>query len=180
MLSAVAICAALGLVTYHARAQAPAGGQKPATADPYANNPDAGKTKFPLAAPAGKDSGAKDKPLPGAGAPNPGCAGAERRRADTSDNSASVGMLFTFGSFRFLDLGDLTQDLEFDLACPVNRIGEVDLYLTTHHGSQLSNAKVLVHALNAQVAVMTTARGKAAICRCCRPCAVRLAWKTSG
>jgi len=28
------------------------------TADPYASNPDAGKTQFPLAAPAGKDSGA--------------------------------------------------------------------------------------------------------------------------
>jgi 2-keto-3-deoxy-L-rhamnonate aldolase RhmA len=47
-------------------AQAPAGGQKPATADPYANNPEAGKQKFPLAAPAGKDSGAKEKPLTGA------------------------------------------------------------------------------------------------------------------
>ncbi len=32
---------------------------RPATADPYANNPDAGKTQFPLAAPAGTDSGAK-------------------------------------------------------------------------------------------------------------------------
>ncbi len=34
---------------------------RPATpaADPYANNPEAGKTQFPLAAPAGKDSGAK-------------------------------------------------------------------------------------------------------------------------
>jgi 2-keto-3-deoxy-L-rhamnonate aldolase RhmA len=34
--------------------------QRPAqpTADPYANNPDAGKSKFPLAAPSGKDSGA--------------------------------------------------------------------------------------------------------------------------
>jgi 2-keto-3-deoxy-L-rhamnonate aldolase RhmA len=56
MLFAVALCAALGMVTFYA--QAPAG-QKPATADPYANNPDAGKQKFPLAAPAGKDSGAK-------------------------------------------------------------------------------------------------------------------------
>ena len=64
MLFAVALCAALGMVTFYA--QAPAGGQKPATADPYANNPDAGKQKFPLAAPAGKDSGAKEKPLPGA------------------------------------------------------------------------------------------------------------------
>jgi 2-keto-3-deoxy-L-rhamnonate aldolase RhmA len=34
-------------------------GAKPAAnADPYANNPDAGKLRFPLAAPAGKDSGA--------------------------------------------------------------------------------------------------------------------------
>src|SRR5688500_20128914 len=63
MLLAVALCAALGMVTFNA--QAPAGGQKPASADPYANNPEAGKTKFPLAAPAGKDSGAKDKPLAG-------------------------------------------------------------------------------------------------------------------
>lgn len=31
------------------------------TADPYANNPDAGKLQFPLAAPAGKDSGAITK-----------------------------------------------------------------------------------------------------------------------
>lgn len=43
--------------------------QTPA-ADPYANNPDAGKTKFPLAAPAGKDSGAKTS-APG-GASNQG------------------------------------------------------------------------------------------------------------
>ena len=31
----------------------------PATADPYANNPDAGATRFPLAAAAGQDSGAR-------------------------------------------------------------------------------------------------------------------------
>jgi 2-keto-3-deoxy-L-rhamnonate aldolase RhmA len=35
-------------------------------ADPYANNADAGKMKFPLAAPAGKDSGAIQTALPGA------------------------------------------------------------------------------------------------------------------
>ena len=62
MLFAVALCTALGMVTFYAQA----GGQKPATADPYANNPEAGKQNFPLAAPAGKDSGAKEKPLPGA------------------------------------------------------------------------------------------------------------------
>jgi 2-keto-3-deoxy-L-rhamnonate aldolase RhmA len=45
--------------------QAPA--PKPApTADPYANNPDAGAAKFPLAAPAGRDSGAKQTAPAGA------------------------------------------------------------------------------------------------------------------
>ena len=36
------------------------------SADPYATNPDAGKTQFPLAAPAGKDSGAKQNGPAGA------------------------------------------------------------------------------------------------------------------
>ena len=92
--------------------------------------------------------------------PNAMCEGVVPRRTDTSDNSASVGMLFTFGSFRFLDLGDLTQDLEFQMACPVNRIGEVDLFLTTHHGSGQSNAPVLVHALKSRVAIMNNGARK--------------------
>jgi 2-keto-3-deoxy-L-rhamnonate aldolase RhmA len=55
--------AALGIATFNA--QTPA--QPPApSADPYANNPDAGKLQFPLAAPAGKDSGAKQTPPSGA------------------------------------------------------------------------------------------------------------------
>ena len=100
-----------------------------------------------------------DAPPKGA-TPNALCEGVVPRRADTSDNSASVGMLFTFGAFRFLDLGDLTQDLEFQMACPVNRIGEVDLFLTTHHGSGQSNAPVLVHALKSRVAIMNNGARK--------------------
>jgi len=50
-----AIGVAAGLLVSHAQGQTQA---RPSTADPYANNPDAGKTQFPLAAPAGKDSGA--------------------------------------------------------------------------------------------------------------------------
>ena len=42
------------------------GGQTSPTADPYANNPDAGKVQFPLAAPTGKDSGAITKAPAGA------------------------------------------------------------------------------------------------------------------
>ncbi len=43
-----------------------AGQQPPSTADPYANNADPSKMRFPLAAPAGKDSGAITTPPQGA------------------------------------------------------------------------------------------------------------------
>jgi 2-keto-3-deoxy-L-rhamnonate aldolase RhmA len=56
----VALSAALGAVAALAQ-NAP-----PASADPYANNANAGTMKFPLAAPAGKDSDAMHKALPGA------------------------------------------------------------------------------------------------------------------
>ena len=45
---------ALGAQTQQPAQPAQPGQQKPASADPYANNPDAGKTQFPLAAPAGQ------------------------------------------------------------------------------------------------------------------------------
>jgi 4-hydroxy-2-oxoheptanedioate aldolase len=60
----LALMAALGLVMCQA---VQAQGQAPtSTADPYAKNPDAGAAQFPLAAPAGKDSGAITKAPPGA------------------------------------------------------------------------------------------------------------------
>src|ERR1051325_3189254 len=61
----LALAAALGFFQFQAAGQAPAGQTPPPTADPYANNPDAGKLQFPMAAPAGKDSGAYSKALPG-------------------------------------------------------------------------------------------------------------------
>jgi len=54
--SVVALSVALGLTAFQARAQGQQQGQRPSTADPYLNNADAGKTQFPLAAPAGQDS----------------------------------------------------------------------------------------------------------------------------
>ena len=68
LLFAVALAAAPSMVILQAQGQnPPVRGQTPApTADPYANNPNAGAQKFPLAAPAGKDSGAINTPLAGA------------------------------------------------------------------------------------------------------------------
>jgi 2-keto-3-deoxy-L-rhamnonate aldolase RhmA len=60
----VSAAVALGVGTFRAQSQNPA--PKPPTADPYANNPAAGTTQFPLAAPAGKDSNARNVAPPGA------------------------------------------------------------------------------------------------------------------
>ncbi len=99
-------------------------------------------------------------PLPGAGQPNPLCASEPAPPDDPSENARSVGILVTFGSFRFIDLGDLTKKKELGLVCPNNLIGAVDVYLTTHHGLDQSNAKALVHALHPRVAIMNNGANK--------------------
>jgi 2-keto-3-deoxy-L-rhamnonate aldolase RhmA len=67
LLSAISVAIALIYVTVQAQApQAPSPKPTTTSADPYANNPDAGKSAFPLAAPAGKDSGATQTPPAGA------------------------------------------------------------------------------------------------------------------
>jgi len=97
---------------------------------------------------------------PGAGAANPLCAAYTPKDADPTENARSVGMLLTYGRFRMLDLGDLTWNKEHDLACPNNLIGTVDLYLTTHHGMNISGPPALVHALRPRVAVMNNGARK--------------------
>lgn len=61
----IVLVVAAVIVTPKAQAPSPAA-QPTATADPYANNPDAGTAQFPLAAKAGEDSRAKTIPPPGA------------------------------------------------------------------------------------------------------------------
>ncbi len=62
------------------------------------------------------------------------CDDPEQKPADVTENSQSVGFLLSYSKFSFLDLGDLTWDREMQLACPVNKIGEVTLLQATHHG----------------------------------------------
>jgi 2-keto-3-deoxy-L-rhamnonate aldolase RhmA len=62
----------LGVVTFGAQQQTPQQPppqQPPPTADPYANNANAGTLQFPLAAPAGRDSNARNVAPAGAGEP---------------------------------------------------------------------------------------------------------------
>jgi competence protein ComEC len=97
---------------------------------------------------------------PGAGQPNPACDSAKRKEDDPTENARSVGVLVTYGDFRFIDLGDLTWNKELDLVCPVNKIGKVDVYLTTHHGLNASGPAAIVHALAPRVAIMNNGARK--------------------
>jgi beta-lactamase superfamily II metal-dependent hydrolase len=94
-----------------------------------------------------------DQPLPGAGSENPHCEAATVKPGD-DENSASVGFMLHFGEFDFINLADLLWNLEHELVCPSNLLGEVELYLTTHHGLDRSGATQLVRALNPVAAVM--------------------------
>jgi beta-lactamase superfamily II metal-dependent hydrolase len=93
--------------------------------------------------------------------PNPLCAAEPAWPADDTENARSIGILVSFGKFRFLDLGDLTKAKEIALVCPANPIGTVDLYLATHHGFNLSNARAIVDALHPRAAIMNNGTHKA-------------------
>jgi competence protein ComEC len=102
-------------------------------------------------------------PLPGAGKPNPACAGvAPKDASPTDDNGQSVGSVITFGQFRAIDLGDLLWNKENDLMCPNNPIGTVDGFFVTHHGLDQSNSPALVHGVQPRVAVMQNGTRKGA------------------
>jgi competence protein ComEC len=101
-------------------------------------------------------------PLPGAGKPNPYCAAEPAAEVDETENARSLGVLITYGKFRFLDLGDLTKKKELGLACPNNLIGTVDLFLATHHGTDPSNSKALDWALHPRVTVIDNGPRKGA------------------
>jgi beta-lactamase superfamily II metal-dependent hydrolase len=92
-------------------------------------------------------------PLPGAGAPNAYCANFKASENNAEDPQ-SVGTHITFGKFRTVHLGDLTRNKEFELMCPNNRLGTVDVLLGLHHGQASSNSEVMVHALHPRVAIM--------------------------
>ncbi|HEY3837905.1 MAG TPA: MBL fold metallo-hydrolase [Bryobacteraceae bacterium] len=96
-----------------------------------------------------------DKPLKGAGAQNPVCADFKEHPQDMDpDNDQSVGFVLRYGKFTFLDLGDLTWNYEQKLVCPVNKIGHIELYQTTHHGLDRSNSPQMLQAIRPEVAVM--------------------------
>ncbi len=110
-----AACLALASVTLSTRAQDP---QKPAptTADPYANNAAPGATQFPLAAPAGKDSGAKQTPP--AGAVNQGAFDPATWKYGTAFAAPSGSKIWNPAKLKLMQGGKLTGGTLFSATDP--------------------------------------------------------------
>src|SRR4029453_6042654 len=94
------------------------------------------------------------KPVDGAGGANPLCAAEKPAEVDPSENARSLGVLLTYGKLRVLDLGDLSKKKKLALVCPNNLLGQVDLFIVTHHGADSSNPAALVNAIRPRVAIM--------------------------
>jgi hypothetical protein len=73
------------------------------------------------------------------GGPNPLCANAAQMAPAAPENLRTVGLLVTYGKFTYLNLIDLDWYKDMELACPVNKVGQVTLYQTSRHGG-LSDA----------------------------------------
>jgi len=86
--------------------------------------------------------------------PNGLCADVDTPMPDEGENGHSLGYLLSLGAFQFLNLGDLTPDREYALACPENRLGVVDLYQVPHHGGYGAIRPELTGALQPTVAVI--------------------------
>jgi len=100
-----------------------------------------------------------EKPLNGGGK-NAVCDTLEKRAADESENGRSLGVLLTFGKLRILDLGDLTSDKEAQLVCPANKLGTIDIFVVSHHGSTPSNSREFLNSISPRVAVMDNGASK--------------------
>jgi len=81
---------------------------------------------------------------------------------DKSDNARSIGLVIQYGDFRFLDLGDLTWNIEYLLVHPSDKIGPIDVYQTTHHGLEISNNPVLINTVKPRVAIFNNGPTKGA------------------
>jgi competence protein ComEC len=107
-------------------------------------------------------------PLPGAGRPNPYCAGFKAHTVNpvsgqpvgNTEDEQSVASHITFGKFRAVHLGDLTWNKEFELMCPNNRLGTVDVFFVSRHGQPSSNSELLVHAMRPRVAIINNGARK--------------------
>lgn len=102
------------------------------------------------------------RPLPGGGQPNPSCTGTGMPAQEQYENPFSNGLRLRYGRFRFLSTGDLSGPPLFALGCPVNLVGEVEVYLVTHHGGNDAADPSLYSALKPLVSIFNNGMRKGA------------------
>jgi hypothetical protein len=70
-------------------------------------------------------------------------------------------MLFTFGRVKFLNPGDMPWEREMELACPIHKIGPVNIYQTAKHGAwDGGGAPAFINALKPQVVLVNNGAAK--------------------
>jgi hypothetical protein len=94
------------------------------------------------------------KALRGGGTTNAACGDLEDYPEDGTENYRSIGVVFTFGTFRFFDPGDLSGNTLANLACPKDLIGPVSVYLISHHGNYDTAVPALYAALRPRATIL--------------------------
>jgi competence protein ComEC len=95
------------------------------------------------------------------GGPNPLCANAENKEMGAPENARMVGVLVSYGKFKFVDMGDLDWEKEMELACPVNKLGTVTVYQTDRHGTfDSAGAPAFLYAIRPQIIVVNNGSHK--------------------
>jgi hypothetical protein len=83
------------------------------------------------------------------------CANAVRQEPAAPENIRMVGLAINYGSFKMATLGDADWSRELELACPVNKLGRINLYTINRHGNlDNSAAPALLGAIQPQVIVV--------------------------
>ncbi|MEP7312255.1 MAG: MBL fold metallo-hydrolase [Pseudomonadota bacterium] len=100
------------------------------------------------------------KPLARAGGSNQHCVESAPPAQETNENPQSLGVLIQYGRFRFLDVGDLTGQPLFDLVCPKDSVGPVDVYLVAHHGGADAADPATFAALKPRAAILNNGQTK--------------------
>jgi beta-lactamase superfamily II metal-dependent hydrolase len=88
------------------------------------------------------------------GVRNPACETLEKQPEIGGENPRSIGLRIRFGTFTFLDLGDLPGANLASLACPNNLLGHADVYLVPHHGNKDTAIPAVIAAVSPRVAIL--------------------------
>jgi competence protein ComEC len=104
-----------------------------------------------------------EQALAGAGGKVSACVDSPMAEEDKTENGRSMGVVVQWKNFRFLNLSDLTRDRERLLVCPENKLGKIDLFLSSHHGFDSSNFPPLVAAIQPKVTVVNNGARKGGI-----------------